>query len=313
MTFSGKRRAATELDYTEQTSWILFLKYLDDLEVERGNLAELGNKPYERIIEGEYRWAYWPAPKKTDGTFDHDKALTGDDLIAFVDRKLFPYLPGFKARVEGPNTIEYKIGEIFGEVKNRFQSGYSLRDALELFDQLKFRSQTEKHELSQLYGKKIKRLGNAGRNGGEYYTPRPLIRAIIKVKHPYPLGGGVQQLFCIGNGFLKPQTDRVVSKISLAAFHFGNLLRAELDPCPKASMLLLPPLPKHHDFRRRVLSLPVRPIPHTSSYRQPWLAWLWPCLRSSGLSLGSCWQMRETKKRRVQQRRSKVSSWFSSV
>ena len=174
----------TELDYTEQTSWILFLKYLDDLEVERGNLAELSNKPYARIIEGEYRWANWAAPKKADGTFDHDKALTGDDLIAFVDRKLFPYLQGFKARAEGPNTIEYKIGEIFGEIKNRFQSGYSLRDALELIDQLKFRTQTEKHELSQLYEEKIKRMGNAGRNGGEYYTPRPLIRAMIKVVKP---------------------------------------------------------------------------------------------------------------------------------
>ncbi len=156
----------TELDYTEQTSWILFLKYLDDLEVERGNLAELGGKPYSQIIEGEYRWAKWAAPKKIDGSFDHDKALTGDDLVAFVDRKLFPYLQGFKARAEGPNTIEYKIGEIFGEIKNRFQSGYSLRDALELIDQLKFRTQTEKHELSQLYEEKIKRMGNAGRNGG---------------------------------------------------------------------------------------------------------------------------------------------------
>src|SRR6185437_1924625 len=104
--------------------------------------------------------------------------------IGYVNEKLFPYLQGFKARAERPDTIEYKIGEIFGEIKNKFQSGYSLRDALELIDGLRFRSQAEKHELSHLYEAKIRNMGNAGRNGGEYYTPRPLIRAMVKVIDP---------------------------------------------------------------------------------------------------------------------------------
>lgn len=174
----------TELDYTEQTSWMLFLKYLDDLEQERAMEAELVGKPYEFIIDENHRWSKWAAPKKADGTFDHDNALTGEDLIDYVNRELFPYLQGFKQRAASPDTIEYKIGEIFGEIKNRFQSGYSLRDALELMDELRFRSQTEKHELSHLYEAKIKNMGNAGRNGGEYYTPRPLIRAMIAVTKP---------------------------------------------------------------------------------------------------------------------------------
>jgi type I restriction enzyme M protein len=174
----------TELDYTEQSSWMLFLKYLDDLEHERSLKAELEGKAYEFIIDKAHRWSKWAAPKKSDGSFDHDKALTGDDLVDYVNGKLFPYLQGFKQRAEGPNTIEYKIGEIFSEIKNKFQSGYSLRDALELVDELQFQSQQEKHELSQLYEEKIKRMGNAGRNGGEYYTPRPLIRAIIQVVKP---------------------------------------------------------------------------------------------------------------------------------
>jgi type I restriction enzyme M protein len=174
----------TELDYTEQTSWMLFLKYLDDLEHEKAMAAELVGKPYTFIIDKPHRWSSWAAPKKADGSFDHDKALTGDDLIAYVNDKLFPYLKGFKQRATGPDTIEYKIGEIFGEIKNKFQSGYSLRDALELMDGLRFRSQKEKHELSHLYEAKIKNMGNAGRNGGEYYTPRPLIRAMIQVVKP---------------------------------------------------------------------------------------------------------------------------------
>ena len=174
----------TELDYTEQTSWILFLKYLDDLEHARAMEAELVGKTYEFIIDEAHRWSRWAAPKKADGTFDHDTALTGDDLIVYVDRELFPYLQGFKQRATDPDTIEYKIGQIFGEIKSKFQSGYSLRDALELMDGLRFRSQKEKHELSHLYEAKIKNMGNAGRNGGEYYTPRPLIRAMIQVVKP---------------------------------------------------------------------------------------------------------------------------------
>jgi type I restriction enzyme M protein len=174
----------TELDYTEQTSWLLFLKYLDDLEQDKSTEAALEGKKYNHILDKPYRWESWAAPKDKDGKLDHNKALTGDDLRDFVDGKLFPYLHTFKQKASGPNTIEYKIGEIFGEIKNKIQSGYNLREIIDHIDELRFRSQTEKHELSHLYEAKIKNMGNAGRNGGEYYTPRPLIRAIVQVVKP---------------------------------------------------------------------------------------------------------------------------------
>lgn len=200
---------ATELDYTEQTSWILFLKYLDDLEQANEQKAELEGKKYQSIIDQKHRWSVWAAPKKKDGSFDHDKAKTGDDLIDYVNRDLFPYLQGFRARAEGPNTIEYKIGEIFSEIKNRFQSGYSLRDALELMDGLSFRSQDQKHELSHIYEAKLKNMGNAGRNGGEYYTPRPLIRAMIQVVKP-KIGERIYDGACgsAGSRLRAPRNDR---------------------------------------------------------------------------------------------------------
>ncbi len=175
---------SSELDYTEQSSWLLFLKYLDDLEQDRGTEAALEGKKYTHILEKPYQWGTWAAPKGKDGKLDHNKAQTGDDLRDFVSLKLFPYLHGFKQKASGPNTIEYKIGEIFGEIKNKIQSGYNLREIIDQIDELRFRSQTEKHELSHLYEAKIKNMGNAGRNGGEYYTPRPLIRAIVQVVKP---------------------------------------------------------------------------------------------------------------------------------
>jgi len=178
----------SELDYTEQSSWLLFLKYLDALEQDKTAEAKSEGKAYSFILAEVFRWDSWAAPRIFDGTpdgkLDHNTAVTGDDLRDFVNGRLTPYLAGFKQRASGPNTIEYKIGEDFSEIKNKVQSGYDLRDVIDLVDELRFRSQTEKHELSHLYEAKIKNMGNAGRNGGEYYTPRPLIRAMIQVIAP---------------------------------------------------------------------------------------------------------------------------------
>jgi len=174
----------SELDYVEQTSWILFLKYLDDLEKDKATAAELTGKTYTPIIESAYQWNVWATPKDNEGKLDHHKALTGDDLADFVNIQLFPYLKKFKISAESADTLEYKIGEIFSELKNRVQSGYNLREVINRIDELRFRTHAEKHEMSHLYEDKIKNMGNAGRNGGEYYTPRPLIKTIVKVVAP---------------------------------------------------------------------------------------------------------------------------------
>jgi type I restriction enzyme M protein len=174
----------SELDYVEQTSWVLFLKYLDDLEQDKKTACELTGKEYIEIIAPEFKWTVWATPRGVDGKIDHHKALTGDDLADFVNQDLFPYLKKFKANALTPDSIEYKIGEIFSELKNRIQSGYNIREVINLIDQLRFRTNAEKHEMSHLYESKIQNMGNAGRNGGEYYTPRPLIKTIIKVLDP---------------------------------------------------------------------------------------------------------------------------------
>lgn len=162
---------------------MLFLKYLDDLEKDKENAALLSGQEYTRLIEPAYQWATWAAPKLADGNIDHN-AQTGDDLLDFVNAELFPYLKRFKANASSADTIEYKIGEIFSELKNRIQSGYNLREVVGLIDQLRFRTHAEQLEMSHLYEGKIKNMGNAGRNGGEYYTPRPLIKTIVKVVSP---------------------------------------------------------------------------------------------------------------------------------
>jgi type I restriction enzyme M protein len=205
----------SELDYTEQSSWLLFLKYLDALDHDKQAEAVLEGKRTSFILDAPYRWEAWAAPKTEQGQIDHNAAMTGDDLRDFVNTQLFPYLAGFKQRASGPNTIEYKIGEVFSEIKNKIQSGYNLRDVIDLVDELRFRSQTEKHELSHLYEAKIKNMGNAGRNGGEYYTPRPLIRAMIQVLQP-KIGERIYDGACGSAGFLCEAFDHLLPQASKA-------------------------------------------------------------------------------------------------
>lgn len=216
---------ATELDYVEQTSWILFLKYLDDMEKEKKTRAELSGQSYANILETEYRWEQWAVPKSKDGKVDHHKILTGDDLKDFVNHKLFPYLKKFKDEVENSNTIQYKIGEIFGEVKNRIQSGYTLREVLNQIDELRFRSHAEKHEMSHLYEDKIKNMGNAGRNGGEYYTPRPLIKTIVKVVAP-TIGNKVYDGAVGSAGFLVEAFDYLKTSKTLTTSDLETLQKS---------------------------------------------------------------------------------------
>ncbi|SDE94139.1 type I restriction enzyme M protein [Bacteroidales bacterium KHT7] len=192
---------SNELDYIEQTSWLLFLKYLDDLETEREDEAALDGKEYRRIITGFNRWNAWAAPKTAKGELDVINAMTGDDLVEFVNQKLFPSLKHFKDTAVSPDTLEYKIGEIFDELRNKINSGYNMREIINKIDSLHFQSADDKHEMTVLYEDKIRRMGNAGRNGGEYYTPRPLIRTIVKVVNPR-IGETVYDPACGSAGFL---------------------------------------------------------------------------------------------------------------
>ena len=191
---------STALDYVEQSSWVLFLKYLDDLELTREQAAELEGKAYARIISGEYQWHEWALPLDAQGNYDRARALVGDDLIEFVNQKLFPYLQGFKERFPS-DTIEYKVGVIFTEIKNKISSGYNLRDVIERIDELKFQTADNRHEMTQIYEDRLRQMGNAGRNGGEYYTPRPLIRTIVKSVNPQ-VGETVYDGACGSAGFL---------------------------------------------------------------------------------------------------------------
>jgi type I restriction enzyme M protein len=152
----------SELDYAEQSSWMLFLKYLDDLEEERQAEALMANTAFAPLFDTKYRWSAWAKPKTEDGKPDLDKMLIGQDLVDFVNNDLMAYLRGFKQTAADPFSIQAKIGEIFGEVRNKFGNGYMLRDALDKIDQLNFGTQDQKSELSDLYETRMQKHGQRG-------------------------------------------------------------------------------------------------------------------------------------------------------
>lgn len=177
------------MHYTEQTSWVLFLKFLDDYESEKEDEAVLSGKEYQPVLDYEHRWSNWACPKADNGKPDINKARTGDDLTNYVNNELFPYLKGFaNAAAAGaaadPKSFSYKIGAIFQYLDNKIASGHTLREVLDIVDNLNFQSETDLFELSLVYEGLLQNMGDAGGYAGEFYTPRPVVRAMLQVIDP---------------------------------------------------------------------------------------------------------------------------------
>ena len=171
------------MHYTEQISWILFLKFLNDYEENKADAAELSGQDYEHVLRYDLRWDQWACPKDDKGN-RIKKASSGKDLMEFVNKTLFPYLKDFKFSSSDPNSIKYKIGAIFEYLDNRVASGHTLREILDIIDDLNFQSNDELFELSQIYENLLKSMGSDGGNSGEFYTPRAIIKAMVEAVDP---------------------------------------------------------------------------------------------------------------------------------
>lgn len=173
------------MHYTEQISWILFLKFLDSFEQEKAEAALLDGKAYQYVLSEDFRWNRWACPKDAAGKPDVKNALNTDDLTRFVNSRLFPYLKAFKHDESvSPKSFQYKIGSVFEYLDNRIANGNTLREVLDIVDTLNFQSREELFELGDVYERLLQGMGNDGGNSGEYYTPRPVIKAMVKALNP---------------------------------------------------------------------------------------------------------------------------------
>tara|TARA_B100000212_G_scaffold70234_1_gene49318 strand:+ start:913 stop:2340 length:1428 start_codon:yes stop_codon:yes gene_type:complete len=205
----------TEVDYLSQFSWILFLKYLEDFEEDLKNRAILDGKQHTPILDERYMWSSW-------GRNEGKNSLIDDDLISFVSEDLFPYLRNFKTISKDTKSIQYKVGQIFDQIKFLVESGNILRDVLDEIDGIEFFKSSESDELSDLYEESIKQMGNSGTSAGQYYTPRPLINSIVKAVNP-TLGETVLDPACGSGGFLISTFEHILNKKELTAKEFNIL------------------------------------------------------------------------------------------
>ena len=188
------------MQYTEQISWILFLKFFDDFEKNAEQWAILNWEEYKYILDPKYRRDARACPKK-NGKIDYQVAKSWDDLKDFVNKELFPYLKSFKNSTQDINNMKYKIGEIFGYMENKIDSGHTLREVLDIIDDMNFQKQDNLFELSKVYEDLLQWMGNDGWNSWEFYTPRVIIKAIVDYVAP-KIGETVYDWAVGSGGFL---------------------------------------------------------------------------------------------------------------
>ena len=174
-----------DLDRLPLLTWIMFLKFLDDLEQQREEEAALAGKKFKAAIEAPYRWCDWAADPQ---------GITGDELLAFINNEearradgkkgagLFAYLRSLSSS-NGDNRRDV-IARVFKGVDNRMKSGYLLRDIINKVAAIHFTSSDELHTLGALYESMLREMRDAAGDSGEFYTPRAVVRFMVEVTDP---------------------------------------------------------------------------------------------------------------------------------
>jgi type I restriction enzyme M protein len=204
-----------DVDRLPLLTWVMFLKFLDDLESVHEQEAELDAKIYQPIVETPYRWRDWAA--REDG-------VTGEELLAFINQDetirpdgqrgkgLFAYLRGLAGEGEKGSQREV-VANVFKGVQNRMVSGFLLRDIINKINGIHFNSSEEIHTLSHLYESMLREMRDAAGDSGEFYTPRPVVRFMVQVSDP-TLGETLLDPACGTGGFLVEAYDHLLQQVT---------------------------------------------------------------------------------------------------
>src|ERR1035438_6019760 len=226
-----------DIDRLPMLTWVMFLKFLDDLEAIHEQKAALAGKPYKALIQSPYRWRDWAA--KEDG-------ITGDDLKRFINdqeavrpngtkgKGLFEYLRQLRGTNGGRDQRDV-IANIFRGVVNRMESGFLLREIVNRVNGIHFGSTEEIHTLGHLYESMLKEMRDAAGDSGEFYTPRPLVRFMVEVTNPR-LGETVLDPACGTGGFLSTAFEHLSQQCRTVQDHETlqqhSLFGGEVKPLP---------------------------------------------------------------------------------
>lgn len=174
-------------NYVEQLSWLLFLRVFEKVEEQIKELDEAEGRKPQTIVEKDFQWSAWAKKDWKDK----------DELIHFINRKLFPYLRALKG-----TSVKEKVSEIFRELDgNKIRSAYTLLDVIQILDKIEMAHYQDTHLLSQVYEEILQEMGAEGGWAGEFYTPRPVVRAMVEILNPQ-LGETILDPFVGSAGFL---------------------------------------------------------------------------------------------------------------
>ena len=206
-----------DLDRLPMLTWIMFLKFLDDLELQGKEESKLAGKKFRPAIEPPYRWRDWGA--RADG-------ITGDELLAFInsekcvrpDGTRGPGLFAYLRKLTSSNGDDRRdvIATVFKGVDNRMKSGYLLRDVINKVHGIHFTSSDELHTLGSLYESMLREMRDAAGDSGEFYTPRPIVRFMVNVVNPR-LGETVLDPACGTGGFLVEAFNHLSQQVKTVA------------------------------------------------------------------------------------------------
>jgi type I restriction enzyme M protein len=226
-----------DVDRLPLLTWVMFLKFLDDLEAVHEEESELDGKPYQPIIEAPYRWRDWAA--REDG-------INGDELLAFISQEqtvradgssgqgLFVYLRSLAGESEKGSQREV-VANVFKGIQNRMVSGYLLRDIINKIHGIHFSASEEIHTLSHLYESMLREMRDAAGDSGEFYTPRPVVRFMVQVSDPR-LGETILDPACGTGGFLVEAYDHIAPQVSTPdqrrTLQCASLFGQEAKPLP---------------------------------------------------------------------------------
>lgn len=196
-----RSNCAGALQYVPELTWILFLPILDERETHEAEHAEAVGADFRPSLKAPYRWQDWAAPDGAKRKKLRDGTLGA--FFSFVNGELLPYLRTLKDK---PNATSRQkvISEIFSGVeKTRVDTEKNFLDILDKVHEISAENvdQTHVFTISQIYEGLLLKMGEKGNDGGQFFTPREIIRAMVKVINP-KIGETVYDPGCGTGGFL---------------------------------------------------------------------------------------------------------------
>ena len=202
----------------EQLGWMIFLKLFDDKDKEK----EILNQKYKSPIPSELQWRNWA---------EDDEGITGDELITFVNNKLFPQLKELK--VTADNRLGVIIRNIFDGTNNYMKSGTTFRQAINKLNEIDFNSSKEHHVFNKIYEDILQGLATK-KDTGEFYTPRAVTQFIVDMVNPQ-LGEKIIDPACGTAGFLVcaiEHLNKQVKNVTDRSTLQETIIGTELKPLP---------------------------------------------------------------------------------